>query len=82
VIQSVAREFGHDLTRKLRQKGEVIFRVNNQRLASEARKLIEVRHRADGGPQLPQAVNIDVRFQTGADVARRLSMPDNISKLR
>src|SRR6202142_4449361 len=81
VIQIVLREFPDHLLGKLRQKCHVVLRIDNQRASRPARELIEIHHRTDGSPYLPQILQIDSRLQSLADVARRLPMPNHIGKV-
>ena len=78
VIETVAFEFSNHLPRKLRQEGQVILCVNDQRLPFPAGKLFEVGHRADGGPQRAESVDVEMRLHALADVAGGLSMPDHV----
>src|SRR5450759_2508776 len=64
MIQFVLLEFLDHLLRKLRQERHVILRINNERPARPARKLIEVHDRTDGAPHLPQILQIDGRGGT------------------
>src|SRR6185312_2187834 len=52
-----------------------------QRLSRPAGKLLEVRHGTDCRPQIAQAVQINLIFHPGADVARGLARPDNVGKI-
>ena len=58
-------------TRKLRQKGEVVTRVDQQIFLGIAREFIEVRHGAYAFPRLPQAFKSNsVALQSFTNMAR------------
>src|SRR5438045_8983661 len=62
VIDAVSLELLNHLAGKFRQQRQIIGCVQNQRLAVEARKLLEGRHWADRSAQVPQAVERDLRL--------------------
>src|SRR5215472_9390033 len=75
-------EFPDHFAGKFWQKREVVIGVNDQRLLSETRELVEVDHRADGQPDLAQLVQIDLLFDSLPYVAGRLSVPNNVGEIR
>src|ERR1022692_829511 len=79
VIQSGTLEFFHHVAREFRQEGQIVLRINDERLPRPAGELIEVCYGTDGEPGLPQRLQSDLRFHPLPDVPRRLSMPHDIS---
>src|SRR6476646_4003606 len=78
MVEAIALELRHHLAREFRRKSQIVLRINDQRLPLESRELLEVRHGADGGPQSPQAFQIDLLFQAFADVPRGLPVPGHV----
>src|SRR4029079_1688349 len=78
VVKSVTFELRYRIARKPRQKSHVVLRVNNEGLLGPAGKLFEIRNRTDAAPQRAQPVEVNLRFETLADVARGLPVPDHV----
>src|SRR4029077_18213822 len=77
----MARKLVDHLPRELRQERQVIIRVDDQRFLAIARKLVEVHHGTSGEPQLPQPLDVNLRFDSPADMPGRLSVPHHIRKI-
>ena len=69
VIQVMPFEFLDYLLGEFGQERHVVFRINDERAARPARKLVEVNHRADGSPNIAQVLEVNGGFQAFADVA-------------
>src|SRR6185295_11801378 len=78
VVQSVAFELRYRIARKPRQESHVVLRVYNEGLLRPAGKLFEIRNRTDAAPQRAQPVEVNLHFETLADVARGLPVPDHV----
>src|SRR5579864_5624150 len=70
VVEAVPSELIYHLPREFRQEGQIVRRINNQRLLRPAGKLPEVRHRTDSQPGLPQFLQIDLLLDPLPDMAR------------
>src|SRR5690348_11451803 len=81
VVELVTLELLHHVPGKFRQEGQIVIRINDERLYGMARILSAVRHRADAAPQVTQAFEIDFCFQSLTDVARGLSVPDYVGEI-
>ena len=81
VIEAVGLELLQNAERELGEKGHVVFRIDDQRLPRPAGELLEIRHGADGAPKRSKTLDVDLRFQAFANVARRLAVPDDVSKV-
>src|SRR5581483_9335568 len=81
VIKMMAGEFADHFPGKFRQESKIIFRVHHERTLGIPRELFEVHHGTDGEPEVPQAFQIDGSFETFADVACGLAMPDYVSEV-
>lgn len=78
MVQPMADELLNYSSRKFGKESKVVFRVYNQRFFWPAGKVPEIRYGADGAPQIPQPVEVNLRFQSFTDVTRRLPVPNNI----
>src|SRR5579862_3018134 len=77
----MVRKLSDYLPRELRQKRQIVLRVDDQRLPRPPRKFVEVDHRANGAEQVSQIREINSLLEAFADVTSGLSVPDHIGKI-
>src|SRR5207237_10421530 len=82
MIEIMARELLGDLPGKFRKESQIVLGINDQRFLRPARELMEVGHGADRAPEPAQALQINLRLQSLAIVARGLRVPNRTGKLR
>lgn len=78
MVQSTPLELVDGVTGELGKKRQIVAGINNERFLRPARELIEIGHGADRAPELAQAVEIDMRLDAFANVARGLAVPDDV----
>src|SRR4051795_5194694 len=80
MIDTAALDSLYDVTGELRKERRIVSGVNELVLLLPPGELLQVIHWADGAPDFPQAVHVDIRLQAFADVLGRETRPHDVRK--